>query len=62
MKYLLSANFQEEKHKMLIGEEEYKEYFSFFMDEIYAEYSSLEKVDLLDYWKLIEYGRTNKKR
>ena len=62
IKYLLYANFQEQKHKMLIGEEEQKEFCRFFLDNLYAEYSSIEKVDLIDYWKLIEYGRTNKKR
>ncbi len=57
----LCANFNDDKHKMLIGE-----VFSAFYDNmpktLAEETSSFEKVDLMDYWKFNEYGRTSKKR
>ena len=55
---VLYANFKDKQHSMLIEDEK-----AFVLDEtVYKELLPLEKVDLIDYWKREENGRTNKKR
>ena len=55
---VLYANFNDKQHSMLIDDEK-----AFVLDEtVYKELLPLEKVDLIDYWKREENGRTNKKR
>lgn len=58
---LLPANFEEYKHKMLIGGS-FAEFYGNMPQTLVDEISSFEKVDLIDYWKFYEYGRTGKKR
>ncbi len=58
---LVHANFDEEEHKMLIGED-VEEFYGAMSEEQLFEIFQLEKVDLIDYWNNCEYGRTDKKR
>ena len=57
----LSANLGEQMHKMQVEEEKFaKEYDE--LSSLDDSSSLLEKVELIDYWKLENNGRTNKKR
>ncbi len=58
---LLSANFEGDRHKMLIGGS-VEEFYQNMPKTLIDETSSFEKVDLIDYWNFNEYGRTGKKR
>ncbi len=58
---LLPANFEDEQHKMLIGGS-IEEFYGNMPKSLKEEISTLEKVDLMDYWKFDEYGRTGKTR
>ena len=60
--YLLYANFESDEHKMSMGEDCFKDYYEKVSEKLQEEISTLEKVDLIDYWNLNEYGRSNKKR
>ena len=57
--HVLEENFGNDKHMMLIEEEkiDQEKSHSLSQDNFF-----LEKVDLSDYWKIFENGRTNKKR
>lgn len=55
---LLQENSKPQEHIMLIEEKKF-EYVQKCMKKLENENALLEKVDLIDYWKL-ENGRTNK--
>lgn len=57
--YVLDANSLDKEHIMLVeGEKFFEEVYNLSKKEL----SPLEKVDLIDYWEMVENGRTNKKR
>ena len=57
---ILQANFEAIGHIMLIEE---KKIAKFKMNlKLQKENALLEKVDLTDYWNILEYGRANKTR
>lgn len=57
--YVLDANSLDKEHIMLV---EGKKFFEEACNLSKNELSPLEKVDLIDYWEMVENGRTNKKR
>ena len=57
---VLEENLDKPKHIMLIEEKKFKSGLK-FTQKLRKENALLEKVDLIDYWKL-ENGRTNKSR
>ncbi len=57
--YVLDANSLDKEHIMLVeGKKFFEEAYNLSKNEL----SPLEKVDLIDYWEMVENGRTNKKR
>lgn len=57
--YVLDANFHNEKHIMLVED---KDLYLQIYNTVKQELEPLETVDLLDFNKIGEYGRSNKKR
>lgn len=57
---VLQENLDDEKHNMLIEEDLID--FILSQKELEKENHLLEKVDLTDYWKIFENGRTNQTR
>ena len=56
---IISANFGENEHIMLIDSKNLEDFVKSISFELKSELLLLEKVDLIDYWKFNEYGRYN---
>ena len=56
---VIYANFGEQEHNMKVEDEKV---FADVYQKTQAELEPLEKVDLIDYWKKEDNGRTNKTR
>ena len=61
-KLSLNANFGDETHKMQVEEEKFANEIEQLPQSFFDEFSQFEKVELLDYWKQENNGRTDKKR
>lgn len=58
---ILQEKLGADQHIMLIEEKMYSKSQKGF-ERLEKEFSLLEKVDLIDYWNIVENGRTNKTR
>ena len=59
---VIHAIFGAAPHNMLIEEEILKDFFEGSPQSFKDEFSTFEKVDLIDYWEIVESDWNNKKR